>query len=421
MNTRTLCVLAATAAPAVLAAGWLSAQSGPATAPAAPSQLTATSGAEPRPVVLYVQEGGVTSPAQPFAARGSYYGGYGQPQPVPDAVQLVSCVLQIDTDGTTDGSRPDAQSATALATSTALLDAAAEKALDMKSQQRRDLVVVSAYPAGYRFTKLEVALRPSKDVQYKPTAARDMMMAVCEGLKGAYQESATAQRKLAAGRREQAEKDLQAARTRAAELRQKVKAARDLLGGNEGMDPAYHVRNLRQQRQSMEQDLNRHRARLAAIDPGSGPLVAEWESVVKLREQRVNELKTAVEAKKSQANDLAEAEARLAEARAQLAAAKQSFPGNNDPSVRTARAGEIASIRGQIAEAETRLKPVVEQLAKLEDPANAAMVDGFQELQQEEQRARNAISEANNRLETIRQQTRFDPAVSVTILDGKPD
>jgi hypothetical protein len=49
------------------------------------------------------------------------------------------------------------------------------------------------------------------------------------------------------------------------------------------------------------------------------------------------------------------------------------------------------------------------------------MVDGFQELQQEEQRARNAISEANNRLETIRQQTRFDPAVSVTILDGKPD
>lgn len=133
----------------------------------------------------------------------------------------------------------------------------------------------------------------------------------------------------------------------------------------------------------------------------------------------MNEVKQQVESAKGESSELTEAEARLAEAKVQLATARQS--GSGETSSRQSRSGEIANLRGQIAETETRLKPIAEQLAKLEDPANAAIVDGYQELQQDEQRARNAISEANNRLDNIRQQTRFDPAVSVTVLDGKPD
>lgn len=104
-----------------------------------------------------------------------------------------------------------------------------------------------------------------------------MMEAICDGLKGAYEESANAQRKLIANRREQAEKDLAGARERAAELRAKLKAARDLVGGNEGTDPQYTIRNLRQQRQSMEQQLKpvpgaagRHRPGQRAARRGVG-------------------------------------------------------------------------------------------------------------------------------------------------------
>ena len=108
MRTKAKTVSLVAGGTAVLAAGWLLAQTAP-TPQAAPSSVgtrpdraaaaPATQPGEPRPVVLYVQEAdGAAVPGRPFINRVPYYGGgFAQGQPVPDAVQQVSCVLQIDT------------------------------------------------------------------------------------------------------------------------------------------------------------------------------------------------------------------------------------------------------------------------------------------------------------------------------------
>lgn len=344
-----------------------------------------------------------------------------------DIAQQYSCVIRIDPDGEAAvnvgygyGMANDSQSAAALLTSTALADPAAEKVLGLSPEKRREMVVINVYPSGFRMARVEVILRKSADAHYKPDASDKLMGALLDNLKAAYAQSAEASRKTIQARREPLEKELETAKKRADELRVKQREARTQTAGiipNYG-DPTTNLANLRQTKRNSETQLSGYRARLQALEPSSGPLVKEWTDVLKLREQRLAELKAAVDKGTATAAEVTEQEAKLAEAKAQLTRATQDTSASDNGNARF-RNNEATSLRTNIADAEDRLKQANEQIAKLEDPKFIALFEQLPEMQQEEQRVRNTISELTSRLEQIRRSTQVEGTVTVTVLDGK--
>ncbi|MDB5293715.1 MAG: hypothetical protein JWL69_4956 [Phycisphaerales bacterium] len=377
-----------------------------------------------KPAVIYlvsdpqsVNRWGITQSAMP-----------GQTVVAPaDIAQQYSCVIRIDPDGEAAvnvgygyGMANDSQSAAALLTSTALADPAAEKVLGLSPEKRRELVVINVYPSGFRMARVEVILRKSADAHYKPDASDKLMGALLDNLKAAYAQSAEASRKAIQSRREPLEKELETAKKRADELHAKQREARTQTAGispNYG-DPTINLSNLRQTKRNYESQLSNNRARLQTLEPNPAPLVKEWTDVLKLREQRLAELKAAVEKGSATAAEVTEQEAKLAEAKAQLTRATQDASTSDNGNARY-RNTEAASLRTNIADTEDRLKQTNEQIAKLEDPKFLALLEQLPEMQQEEQRVRNTISELTSRLEQIRRSTQVEGTVTVTVLDGK--
>jgi chromosome segregation ATPase len=274
-------------------------------------------------------------------------------------------------------------------------------------------------PAG-RYTRLDVSLRKNDKLDLPANAARDLLAALCDRLKGALEESARATRDVQQSRSQELQRQMDDAKNRLQEVRSKTKSFRDAMSqlpNDYGSgDPQYALRNIRQQRNQIESELTRARARLAALEPGSGPLATEWEQVVKLREQRVAALKGEG---KTSASELSEAQAKLAEARAQLAALKRAD--NDGQPTRSGRSSEVPQLKAQIAEIEVRLKPYAEAMAKLEDPKIAEAADQMQDMQMQEQRVRSEITEIQNRMDSFRRTAQFEPKIVVTVLDGEPD
>ncbi|MDB5329461.1 MAG: hypothetical protein JWP03_612 [Phycisphaerales bacterium] len=344
-----------------------------------------------------------------------------------DIAQQYSCVIRIDVDNDTAmnnghgyGMTNDSQSAVALLTSTALADPAAEKVLGLTAEKRRDLVVVNVYPAAFRVARVEVILRKSADVQYKADAGEKLMGALLVNLKAAYAQSAEASRKAIQARREPLEKELDAAKKRADELRAKQREARTQTAGitpNYG-DPATSLINQRQTKRTLESQLSNYRARLQTLEPSSGPLVREWTDVLKLREQRLAELKAGVAKGTATAAEVTDEEAKLAEAKAQLTRATQDASSSDNGNARF-RDGEATTLHTNIADTEDRLKQANDQIARLEDPKFMALFEQLPDMLQEEQRLRNTISELTGRLDQIRRSTQIEENVVVTVLDGK--
>ena len=348
--------------------------------------------------------------------------------PPEDVAQQVSCVLQVEADGTynpyaggTGG--VDARTAAGILRSTPVLHAAVTKALGKApaSQRLQDWLVVNAVPTAPRHLEVEVILLKGgggpEAVDEKSAAA--LLSALCETLEGALREAAEGQRASNEKRRQRVEQEAAAARQRLDEVRAKVRRYRAETSalGHSG-DVRYTLQNLRTQRQQHEQQLANYRSRLRQIEPSASPLAAEWGSIVELRQKQLEEARAQQAAGKATAEQVAAQERRLNEARSQLETHRRAA--ESDPTNRH-RGGELASLQHNIATTESQLKTVNDQLAKLEDEKVQQMLEELPELQNEENRARNEVAEVTNRYEQLRRTTEVVGDVTVRVLDGQPD
>ena len=182
--------------------------------------------------------------------------------------------------------RGETQTAGALLSSTALRDSAIARVPDAKLDQHKDKVFVQAYPTGDKYLRLTIALTKA-DSDYPLDAASKLTVGLCDSLKAAFEASAKATADVSAGRRAAVAEQLDADKQKLADVRAKLRKAR-----NAGNIPGFGMpgdidgaaRDLDNQKRNTQNDLDRQRAQLAAIDPGSGPLVTEWEQVVQLRQ-----------------------------------------------------------------------------------------------------------------------------------------
>ena len=75
----------------------------------------------------------------------------------------------------------------------------------------------------------------------------------------------------------------------------------------------------------------------------------------------------------------------------------------------------------RVANTEANLKPILEQLAKLDDPKVVAMMEELPELQNEETRIRNEVAELTSRSDQLRRASDTGGEITVRVLDGQPD
>ena len=353
-----------------------------------------------------------------------------------DVAQQVSCVLQIEADGTSNPFAGgtgglDARTAAGILRSTPVLNAAVAKAMGNApgnasakapaGRRLQDWLVVNAVPTAPRHLEVEVILLKSgggpESADEKSAAA--LLSALCETLEGALRESADGQWATNEKRRQRVEQEVAAARQRLDEVRAKARRYRAETSalGHSG-DIRYTLQNLRQQRQQHEQQLAGYRSRLRQIEPSSSPLAAEWGSIVELRQKQLEETRAQQAAGKATADQVAAQERRLNEARSQLETHRRAA--ESDPTS-PHRGGELASLQQNIAMTESQLKTVNDQLAKLEDEKVQQMLEELPELQNEENRVRNEVAEVTSRYEQLRRTTEVVGEVTVRVLDGRPD
>jgi len=360
--------------------------------------------------------------------NGVPYQGAPQPQqPASEDVdQIASSVLQIDAEATISpmtGSTAalDAPSAAGMLQSSAVLDSAVKKVLGAKARKWRDYVYVSALPSSPRLLRVDVMIvkdRPADWGGADEDVAAKLLASITQSLRKTLQESADAQRQFVEKRRAAAEKDLEASRQRLAAVRDKVRKTRIETSGitqQYGADPRSALANLRVQRQQYESQLASHRARLQAIQPSTTPLVAEWTSLLEVRQRRLDELKADPRATRE---EVIATERKVSEARSQLdvylrAATAEVQQGRS-------RNGEVASLQANLADTEGRLKTINEQVAKLEDEKLVAMMEELPELQADENRLRNEVNDLANRFDQFRR-TSAGGEISLRVLDGQPD
>ena len=340
-----------------------------------------------------------------------------------DVAQQVTCVLQIDSDAIYNpysgaSAAIDARTAASLIRSTPVTQAAVKKAFGDKAPRGRlqDWLVVNAVQTGPRFLEVEVTLLKGDGQSDRDEGrASKLLGALCESLEAALRESVEGPRQQAQRRREKLDQDLAAARQRLEDVRAKSRKDRaETASLGQGVDSRYAAQNLRNQRQSYEQQLANYRARLRAIEPTASPLVAEWRDVVELRQKQLDDLKQ----QKAPADQVAAQENRLAEAKTQLDTARRTAAETGGS---RASSGEVASLQSSIANTAANLKPILEQLAKLDDPKVVAMMEELPELQNEETRIRNEVAELTSRSDQLRRAADTGGEITVRVLDGQPD
>ena len=378
----------------------------------------------PREPVVYLvpQQGG-----EAIATRGTGFAGAAMlPYTVVPADQIAqqySCVIRLDSvsDSTLyiNGSWIDSQSAVALLTSSALIDPAVKQVLDLSPSKRWEDVVVNVTAAGPRIARVEVILRKSADGHYPDDGAEKTVKALIDRLKHAYEASNAAGKKAADARIKPIADELAETSAKLEDLRHRQRdiRARSANAAPNGMmngSMSGHVSNLRFQRAPLQSELTRNKARLAALQPPA-PQTAQWEAAVKARQKQLEDLQAAAKENKATAEQVQDAESKLADAQAQLAQASQPQALDNSNQFRNS---QIDQLKTTIADEESRIKDLDAQIAKADDPKLLEEVDSLPDLQSQEFQARNKISELQNRLENARRFSHDESEVTVTVLDG---
>lgn len=361
-----------------------------------------------------------------------------QNQPAPQAdwmaqsAETESVVLQLDFDPNS-GRQLESQTLVALLKSSALSDPAIEQALGMPALEARKLVVIDAQVTGYQFVNLSVAVK-SNTPEVKAGSAKALVKQLCDRLSAAVADSSSASIAGFTARRESLEIDLTVARKRLEETRTALKRAQasNPRGANSGQNPRYSAQNLMQQRDQLELQLVGMKARYKELT-ASGPTTAPsahsqpsdaWRALIELRQRRLDELKAATDKALISPAEIANAEIALAETRA-LAEALAPFARARVGSPYDNLESELRQLRASIAENEARLATINEQLARLPKVSDGGDDDGVasqqevQQLQSDENRARNEVEQIQSQLGEMKRNNRNANPPRLTVLDGR--
>lgn len=364
--------------------------------------------------VVSSQGGGLSAVAAPYIVV--------RPE---DASQRYSCVIRVDAPSDEVGNVHyfsdwfDSQSAVGLLSSSALIDPVIKHVLDLSPAQRWEQVVVNVTAAGPRLARLEVILRKSPQARYPEDGAQKTADELLDRLKRAYEASAAAGRKAAEARLKPIADELAATSARYDDLRQRQRAIRARAAEAE-VNSAYpaqagnQLTNLRSQYKMLQADVARNEARLAAMQPPA-PQTSEWEQIVKTRQKQVDDLKARAKENKATADQVQDAESKLADAQAELEQARQ--PQTVDTGNRAVES-QVAGLKATLADERVRLAQLDKQIAKTSDSKLQADIESLPDLQNREYQERNKVNDLQIRLDAVHRLAEEEPVVTVTVLDG---
>jgi hypothetical protein len=325
-----------------------------------------------------------------------------------EAIFDASVVIQVD--GGTGGQLT--APATAILTTSAIVERAAKAAFQFEPAKVREALQISASYPGLRMTRLEVRLLQAPGVEWKEGDAEKLVYALTDALRAALGESTDAVIRANTAATKQWQKELEESSAMLAEIRTQQKAIRDGLRNVplQYHDPSVGARNATNQLNMLDQQIRQVDEQLARIDPGPMALLEEWEQLVKLREEKLRQLK---EENRGTA-ELKDAQIQLAEDRAKL----ESIRSGSDRSTRSS-ISEAARLKARVESLHQQRDELTAGLAKLESPEVQTLLDKQQQLAADEQKLRRAITQANSRIDHYprQQPERF----VVTILDGEAD
>ncbi len=343
-------------------------------------------------------------------------------------VQRASCVLQFESTADPNrygGSRTaDLQMLSALLTSTALVDPAAQKAMSLGPDEWPRVAQVEVTNVGSTTIRLGVVVTKNADIKVPDAAAQVLLGELAVRAKAAIDQLGKRQEQAAADRLAALEKERDAAQTRLQEAQAKVRSARGSVDPNE---TGYQRAATANDRQTLETSLAAQRVRLkiiqdelakGAANKASTPPPSPWQELIVAREKVRDALRARQAAGQATDLEVLEAEAKIAEAKASAAVAVRGSAGGFDSSDRWEN--EVLSLRIGIAESEARLEILNSRAAKNPTTAPTYTVDDLNRLQQDEMSARQALSDLTSQVEQVKRDRRTNPGgLKLNVLDGK--
>jgi hypothetical protein len=378
-------------------------------------------------------------------------------------VQRASVVLQLDYDANRSGGGGgqraiDTQTLNAMLTSSALVDPAAKKALDLAPDTWPRVAQIELLPAGQAAIKLNVIVTPLKEIKLPDNPAQALLDELTSRAKAAVEQAGRRQEQAQNQRRAAIEKDLATAQDKLLGIQSQLREARMNSAGDPGMRGNLdNVRAVTQEMQQIEMNLAASRARLKIIEEETAKLSAAtkpvtpaadakdpktelksaWDQLIAAREKAIAAAQNAPNTPESQLA-IAQAEAELAEAKIRAATAASAASASDafrfralspspgfDSSDRWQ--GERITLRASIAEQEARLGALSERLAQLQKKSNASATTqqvtpyDLDRLQRDEQRASREVDELNQQLDQLRRDRRGSAGLApkLLVLDGR--
>lgn len=366
-----------------------------------PTPPTLVSGQQPdsRPVMQQLDARPVVS-----LVNGSMWPQHKEPR---ETQFEASVVIQVDGDAAaTHMGSPTV----ALLTTSALVEQAAHKATGIERAKVRDAIQVIATGAGFKMTRLEVHLLKAPGVDWKPEDAQKVIDALADGLRAALNQSAVAAAKLGEEEAAQRANELAEVNQKMAAVQKEKEEVRRKLAEipPQYVDPYNGARGVAGELQNIEQQLRMNEEQLAMKNPAASELLNEWQELVKLREEKLKQLKQ----DNSPAAEVRDAEIALAESRAKLAQAQTGTDRSSRSDV-----SEIARLKSRIEQGKRQQAELKALAEKLRSPEWQGLLEKQQELSQAEDALRNEQMMLRSRRPQFRQQPtgRF----VVTILDGR--
>jgi hypothetical protein len=318
-----------------------------------------------------------------------------------------SVVIQVDGDANFSQM---ASPTVALLTTSALVENAATKAFGMDRPKVRESLQVIASGAGLRMTRLEVRLLKTPGVEWKDGDAQKLIDALADGLRAALNQSANAAARLGEEAQQRREAELAASNQKLADVRAQQSQLRQKLSEipAQFLDRNLGGRNAADELQMVQQQIRQYEEQLASKNPAATALLTEWEELVKLREEKLEQLKE----EKRPASEVKDAEIQLAEARAKLASSQTGTDRFPRPDV-----ADVARLKSRIEPLRKREDELKALTAKLNSPELQEWFEKQQQLATAEETLRNETMIARTTGSQWRRQA--PSGFIVTILDGR--
>jgi hypothetical protein len=343
----------------------------------------------------------------------------GTPAVLPaDVEQAASCVVQVD--GGADQFNMYQNPVAMVLGSTAFCDPAIAATVKLPAGALGKQVIVMANSSG-RCVRVEVWLKKA-DKAYEAGAADALLKDLVARLPRALRQSAEAERRSNAQQLEAAETAVEAAKVKLKAVTANIQSVQEVLGQTGNYGYGYNtmaaVQNLRSQKHQTHQELRQLRSQLANLAPSVPEAVAILKAELKADEERLTTAEAEVKAGKGKAATVDELRGKIAELKAQVTVSKEPAPEQEAPQQAFAQQ-QVRQLKVRYAELDSRLREQERQLASLTSSEMAEKLASFNDMQQEEQRLRNELSELRQHVFQLQRTARQRTVPTVSVLDGK--